>query len=256
MFEFIMETNMKEGINTVQMTPTSESLTQKEVVAKAIVAANQQAFRGRPINEITLQRHAKQFGKFAKNYCEAYRAEHTRVVPKNPDVQVINQAHHCARRQFNYKSKDNIHNHPKLEKISKFAQKYGDRSNLFTVCYLQHYNKLLVDSGKQIPESLIMPPYKRGVSNNSSQVTTQDVIAPAAVIEGPIDLRNSLTDSKEELLIKVLSDLKNPNDFIPDMIITVPPQPSVIFSSTTTVNHDKMQCDSNYDISSNKMTPI
>lgn len=211
---------MKDGINPALVTHKKE-----DVIQKGTMAGNQQAFRGRPINEARLQKKANQFGQFAQDYCNAYRSEHARIGLKTLGEQVKNQAHHCARRQFNYKGRNNIHTHPELKKISKLAEKHENYSNYFTICYIQHYNKLLEESGQPIPDSLLMPSFQR-------KATTVEF--PPANTESSIEPAGGLTNSADEItLINLLADLKKPDNFVPDMIIEVPNRPPVIFSSTS-----------------------
>lgn len=152
-------------------TPADLVTTQTKEIAikKGKLAGHQQAFRGRTLNEEKLLKEAKKFGEFSDDYCNAYRAAHSRHEVSSADEQVIRKAQHLARKRFSERNQYKAH--PTLEIISALGQKIHRTDHaLFTVSYAQHYNKLLLDKGFEMVESLIMPPYKRPETETVSQV--------------------------------------------------------------------------------------
>ncbi len=225
---------MIDGINTNEEQLLVEKGT---AMSKAAISAKQQAYRGRPINEKQLLKSANKFGQFSKDYIDAYRSayEKDKNSHSNNDLnKIYNQARHCARRRYDNHEKLGA---PNLENISKKAyNKYGDNSVFYTVCYASHYNNLLRKKNKSIIPSLNMPPLKRGNTSTFSQNTAVENTVLPNVQDEPIDLRNSLSDSTDNLLINMLCDLKSGNEFTPDMVINVPLP--VMFSSMSAVRDD------------------
>lgn len=228
---------MIDGINTNE----EQLLDEKSIaVNKAAISAKQQAYRGRPINEKQLLKNANKFGQFAKDYADEYRSTYQKEItarPKNDLQKIYKQAMHCARRRYDNHEQLGA---PNLENVSKLAYKqYGANHVFYTVCYATHYNNLLRKKNKSIVPSLNMPPLKHGNTTTFSQNTALENTVLTNVQDEPIDLRDSLSDSTENLLANMLCDLKSGNEFTPDMVINVPLP--VMFSSMSAVSDDSRE---------------
>lgn len=232
---------MIDGINTNE----EQLLDEKgKAIFKAAISAKQQAYRCRPINEKKLLKTASKFGQFADDYADAYRSTYQKEVTqrsRNASHSIYKQAMHCARRRFDNHEQLGA---PSLEHISKKAyNKFGDNNLFYTACYATHYNNLLSKRKKPMVPSFNMPPLKQGNMTAFSQNAALENAVHSTVLEEPIDLRNSLSDSTENALINMLCDLKRPDEFTPDMVISVPLP--VMFSSMSAVSDDSKSKEDN-----------
>ncbi|MBI2792276.1 MAG: hypothetical protein HYX61_09970 [Gammaproteobacteria bacterium] len=238
---------MKEGINIEQITTPSVTLETTDIIKKRAdaikkgeIAGAQQAYRGRPISKTLEKKAIENFGIFAKDYCQAYEAKYKGNKKETPAPEAVEKiyriAKHLARRRFENRKKSI----PNLEKISKYAEKYGEHKVFFTLCLANHFNTLLVKKGEQPLDSLIMPPLKRHTSNTASQVITNEQGLPFANTDNKTELANVLLNSLDMLAVGLLSEMKSLKvqfGFVPDMVIEVPAIATVaspvIFSTST-----------------------
>lgn len=207
---------------------------------KAVIAAKQQAYRRRPINEKQLLKSANKFGQFAKDYADAYRHAYNKdknSLSNDALNKAYSQAKHCARRRFDNHEELGA---PNLEHISKKAHnKHGEHHAFYTACYATHYNNLLRKKNKPIIPSFNMPPLTNGNTSTFSQNAALENKVLPNVQDEPIDLRNSLSSSTDKLLVNMLCELKNGNEFTPEMVINVPLP--IMFSSMPAESFDSKE---------------